>query len=71
MRKSAAQIFFQMQKSQICTVHNFPNAEFRLCTISTSENIFLIQVLSKCVEKFYEWIMFLKINLWLHVYNSV
>ena len=27
LRKSAAQIFFQMQKSQICTVHNFPNAE--------------------------------------------
>ena len=28
MRKSAAQIFFQMQKSQICTVHKNTNANF-------------------------------------------
>ena len=28
MRKSAIQNNFQMQKSQICTVHNFWNAEF-------------------------------------------
>ena len=28
MRKSAAQIIFQMQKSQICTVHKNTNANF-------------------------------------------
>ena len=32
MRKSAAQIFFQMQKSQICTVHKNTNANFCTCT---------------------------------------
>ena len=31
MRKSAAQIFFQMQKSQICTVHKNANATFCTC----------------------------------------
>ena len=31
MRKSAAQIFFQMQKSQICTVHKNTNATFCAC----------------------------------------
>ena len=31
MRKSAAQIFFQMQKSQICTVHKNTNANFCTC----------------------------------------
>ena len=31
MRKSAAQIFFQMQKSQICTVHKNTNAQFCTC----------------------------------------
>ena len=31
MRKSAAQIIFQMQKSQICTVHKNTNANFCTC----------------------------------------
>ena len=31
MRKSAAQIFFQMQKSQICKSANSHNSHFRLC----------------------------------------
>ena len=31
MRKSAAQIIFQMQKSQICTVHKSANATFCAC----------------------------------------
>ena len=33
MRKSAAQIIFQMQKSQICTVHKNTNANFCTWTI--------------------------------------
>ena len=36
MRKSAAQIFFQMQKSQICKCTNLQSEQFSLCTISTN-----------------------------------
>ena len=49
MRKSAAQIFFQMQKSQICTVHNFPNAEFCLCTILSNVKFLLCKFLCELI----------------------
>ena len=41
MRKSAAHKNFQMQKSQICTVHNFPNAEFFFCVVCAKINVWL------------------------------
>ena len=51
MRKSAAQIIFQMQKSQICTVHKNTNANFCTChnfsemqiNFCTNEN-FVVQI---------------------------
>ena len=49
MRKSAAQIFFQMQKSQICTCHIFVCASFRLCTNSVECNYFF----PLCVRKYF------------------
>ena len=47
MRKSAAQIFFQMQKSQICTVHKNTNANFCTChnfSVHNSANVKFRQV---------------------------
>ena len=41
MRKSAAQIFFQMQKSQICTVH-----KFALCNFLSMQIFFVCKIFS-------------------------